>query len=118
MSNQQVYDFLMGGAEEYPVQSEANQLADMRLTIYNPPRYRSQSSTLAFTSVDDPYLHIYKKYYQSATVAELSNTLVHEWTHKMGFDHDYDETPQRPYSVPYGVGDIIEELVSKYLGQK
>jgi len=111
MSNQQVYDYLMAGAEEYPTQQPANGMADMFLSIYTPPWYKMFSKALAFTSTDDPFLHIYKKYYNDASVADISNTLIHEWTHKMGFVHDYDPTARRPYSVPYGVGGIIENMV-------
>ncbi len=116
MTNQQVYDFIMGGAEEYPKQTQANDLADMRLTIYYPPWWKPFSSAVAFTNTDDPYLHVYAKYYGNATIPQLCNTFIHEWLHKMGFDHDFNSTAQRPYSVPYGVGGIINDLAVKYLG--
>ena len=112
MTNEQIYHFLMSGAEKYPTAQLANEKADMNLTIYYP-RWYSRSSAVAFTSTSDPFLHIYNNYYNTALLSELSNTLVHEWTHKMGFDHDYKNTPQRPFSVPYGVGGIIEGLVSR-----
>ena len=115
MSNQQIYDYLMAGAEEYPTPQPANQMADMHLTIYFPPWYKRYTSAVAFTDVGDPLLHIYNSYYNSASLADLSETLIHEWTHKMGFDHDFNATPQRPYSVPYGIGGIINDLVSKQL---
>jgi len=41
----------------------------------------------------------------------IGNTLIHEQTHVFGFTHDYDRTALRPYSVPYGVGSIIENLM-------
>lgn len=117
MNNQQIYDYLMGGAEMYPTQQPANGMADMMLSIYTPPWYKRFSKALAYTNIDDPFLHIYKNYYNSATVADISNTLVHEWTHKMGFDHDFNATPQRPYSVPYGIGNMVEDLVAAQTNQ-
>ena len=117
MNNQQIYDYLMGGAEKYPTQQVANGMADMMLSIYTPPWYKRFSKALAYTNIDDPFLHIYKNYYNGASVADISNTLVHEWTHKMGFDHDFNATPQRPYSVPYGIGNTIEELVAAQTNQ-
>lgn len=118
MSNQQVYDFLMSGAEQYPVVTPANDLADVNLTIYYPPFWKAFSSAVAFTSESDPYLHIYNRYYNKASIPEISNTIIHEWTHKMGFDHDFNSTAQRPYSVPYAVGTIVNDLVVKFLGKK
>jgi hypothetical protein len=114
LTNQQIYDLLMSGAEQYPVQAAANQMADMQLTIYVQPWYRRYSRAVAYTNQNDPLLHIRSSYYDQASVADLAETLVHEWTHKMGFDHEFNATAQRPYSVPYGIGGIINELVLKY----
>ena len=114
MNNQQIYDYLMSGAEKFPTQTAANQLADMHLSIYFPPWYKRFTKAVAFTNTSDPYLHIYNSYYNSASVADISETMIHEWTHKLGFDHDFNATAQRPFSVPYGIGGIINDLVSKY----
>ena len=114
MTNLEIYDLLMSGAEKYPTQTEANQLADMQLSIYFPPWYKRFTKAVAFTNTDDPLLHIYNSYYNSSSIADLSETLIHEWTHKMGFDHDFNATAQRPYSVPYGIGGIINDLVTKF----
>lgn len=118
MSNQQIYDFIMSGAEQFPSVQPANNLADMSLNIYYPPFWKAFSSAVAFTSPSDAYLHIYNKYYNNASVAQISNTVIHEWTHKMGFDHDFNSTAQRPYSVPYGIGNMVNDLVTKYLAAK
>jgi hypothetical protein len=112
MNNQQIYDYLMAGAEKYPTQQEPNQMADMNLTIFKMPWYKRFSKELAYTNTDDPFLHMRQSYYDGASVSDISNTLIHEWTHKMGFDHDFNATAQRPYSVPYGIGGIIADLVS------
>ena len=114
MTNLQIYDLLMSGAEKLPTQMEPNQLADMQLSIYFPPWYKRFTKAVAFTNTNDPYLHIYNSYYNSASVADLSETMIHEWIHKFGFDHDFNATAQRPYSVPYGIGGIINDLVAKF----
>ncbi len=116
-SNLEIYEALMAGAEQFPSPRPADGVADMRLSIYTPPFWKPISRAIAFTSPSDPFLHVYNRYYNNASIADISNTVIHEWTHKMGFDHDFNATPERPYSVPYGVGGIVKNLVSKFLGQ-
>jgi hypothetical protein len=115
LTNAQVYDILMSGAEIFPKKTGADQVADMLVTIYTPPWYKSFSSAVAFTSTSDAYLHIYNKYYNSSALSDLSATLMHEWTHKLGFDHDFNSTARRPFTVPYGVGTIVSDIVASAL---
>jgi hypothetical protein len=35
---------------------------------------------------------------------------VHEYSHVLGFKHDYDRTPRREHSVPYALGTIVENV--------
>ena len=48
-----------------------------------------------------------------ASVPELVGNMIHEWLHKLGFDHDYRATALRPYSVPYAIGDIAEKIAKE-----
>jgi hypothetical protein len=117
LSNLEIYHQLMDAAEKFPVQHPADQVADMKLSIYFPPFWKPYSRAVAFTSPSDPWLHIYNRYYNDAKISDIANTVIHEWTHKMGFDHDFNPTPDRPYSVPYGIGGIIKKLAAQYVGQ-
>jgi hypothetical protein len=111
LTNAEIYATLMAGAEQYPSVSLANNMADMKISIYYPAWY-SASSAVAFTNTSDPFLHIYSSYFSSSSLPDLAETIVHEWTHKMGFDHDYNSTAPRPYSVPYGIGGIVWDVAS------
>ena len=33
---------------------------------------------------------------------------MHEWLHKIGFEHSYYNNSDRPYTVPYAIGEIVE----------
>ena len=51
-----------------------------------------------------------------ADIYDLTNTLAHEFTHTPqggSFTHSYFNRGYRDSSVPYGVGDITEELARK-----
>jgi hypothetical protein len=113
LSNEQIYEKIMAGAEQFPSSTAPNNQADVKLTIYSPPLWGAFSQAVAFTSPSDPYLHFYKRYFKKSSVQDLGNTLIHEWTHKLGFGHDYNATAKRPYSVPYAIGDIVWDLLDQ-----
>jgi hypothetical protein len=46
------------------------------------------------------------------TAADVAGNLVHEWLHQLGFTHPYQATPDRPFTVPYAVGEIVSDLLS------
>jgi len=111
MSNQQIYDDLMAGAEVYPTQSAVDHKMDFDLALYKPKFYQS-NNVLGYTDSSTSVIHINRNFYNQASVNEIAMNLVHEWVHKMGFDHDFNSTPRRPYSVPYAVGYIVRDLGS------
>jgi hypothetical protein len=115
MSNQQVYDYLMKGAEKWPVQTAEDKLIDMELQLYTPKWWQSKS-VIGYTSQDVLTVFINRLIYRKAPVFRVAMNLVHEWTHKMGFGHDFRETPRRPYTVPYGVGYIVRDIGAEWSG--
>lgn len=115
MSNQQIFDYLMSGAEKYPAQTVADHFMDYDLVLYKPKWYQSKK-VLGYTSQDTSIIHINKKFFSDAEINQIAMNLVHEWTHKMGFGHDFKRTARRPSSVPYGIGYIIRDLGNKMYG--
>jgi hypothetical protein len=115
MTNGQIYHYLMSGAERYPFQTEADRMMDFDLKLYKPKWYQSKR-VLGYTSRDTSVIHINRNFFNKAEFNQIAMNLVHEWTHKMGFEHDFNRTDRRPYSVPYGVGYIVRDLGNKILG--
>ncbi len=116
LTNLQIYELLMSGAEKYPQQTEVDGAMDYDLVLYKPKWYQSKK-VLGYTSQDTRVVHINKLFFNKADINEIAMNLVHEWTHKMGFGHDFKKTARRPYSVPYGVGYIVRDLGNKILQQ-
>jgi hypothetical protein len=115
MSNSQIYEYLMNGAERFPQQTEVDHEMDYDLVLYRPKWYQSKN-VLGYTSQDTNIIHINRNFFNDAEVNQIAMNLVHEWTHKMGFGHDYKRTSRRPYSVPYGIGYIVRDLGNKMFG--
>lgn len=114
LSNEQIYNVLMTGAEKYPKPTAEDQAMNFDLELYKPAWYQS-NNVLGYTSQSDKTIHINKNFYDRAEVYEIAMNLTHEWCHKMGFDHDSKSTARRPYSVPYGVGYIVRDLAQTFL---
>ena len=111
MTNQQIYDYLMTGAEMYPNQTPADHLMDFDLELYTSSWFGR--GTLGYTDVNTKTIHMNTRFYDKAAVNGVAMNLVHEWCHKMGFDHDSNRTARRDYSVPYAIGYVIRDLGAK-----
>ncbi len=82
--------------------------ADLQITLY-----AEASSTVGYTYPTTIMQWINAKFFNSFTIPEVVGNLAHEYCHKLGFDHEYDSTPLRPYTVPYAIGYISRDLAKK-----
>lgn len=107
-TNLEVYNLIMAGAEQFPKQTPINHLMDLYTELY----YGS-SGVIGYTNPSVPTIYMNNYYFSSYSPNEIAGNLMHEWLHKLGFDHDYNSTTRRPYSVPYAIGYIIDDLTAK-----
>lgn len=108
-TNLEIYNLMMAGAEQLPDPTPANQTMDLFTELYN-----GGSGVIGYTDPSVPTIFMNSYYYNSYTPGEVAGNMTHEWLHKLGFDHDYYSTARRPYSVPYAIGYIAEDLAAKY----
>ena len=111
LTNEQVFSYLMLGAEKFPTQTPEDHLMDFDIELYTSSWFGR--GTLGYTNQDTKTIHINTRFYDGAAVNEIAMNMVHEWTHKMGFDHDSNRTARRDYSVPYAVGYLVRDLGKK-----
>jgi hypothetical protein len=105
-SNSQIYTKILEGAER--LNGNKNNSMDMGIKTY----YES-SSTVGFTSTAYSYINMNTKFLNSYTPAQVTRNMTHEWLHKLGFHHAVSYSYSRDYSVPYGVGSIMERIAKK-----
>lgn len=112
LSNLQIYNLLMTGNEMLGGESS---LGAMNFDI---KRYKSKipwSDVIAYTLPgEDNIIRANERKYIDLNVAGMAGNITHEWIHLMGFMHDSANDTQ---SVPYAIGDIMEELAEKYISQ-
>lgn len=105
-TNEQIYRTILRGAEK--LNGIVDQELDLDITLYY-----SNNSTVGYTYPNVNKIWVNNKFFATYTLGSVAANVAHEWLHKLGYGHDSDRTTRRPYSVPYGVGGIVRELVNK-----
>lgn len=106
LSNTEVYQVIMDGAET--LTPELDNEIDLVVNLYY-----SNNSTVGYTYENSKEIWINQKFFDINSQAQIAGNILHEWTHKLGFKHDFYSTNTRNYSVPYAVGDMIELIISE-----
>ena len=106
LTNSQIYYKILKAAEVL-IPTVDNEL-DLKVKTY----YQN-SNTVGYTYPSSLYINMNTKYLNNYTIAQTAKTLAHEWLHKMGFKHAVTYSISRDYSVPYGIGRIVQDLATK-----
>lgn len=106
MDNEAVYEAILKGSEDFKP-GDDNEI-DLYITMFT-----RDDDTIAYTRWGIPMIYLNTKYF-SHDIPKLADTIMHEWLHKLGFRHPEEDKESRDYSVPYGVGDIIHRISTKY----
>ena len=106
MSNAQIYNHLIGGAEA--LRPTLNYQMDLTVECYY-----ENNSTVGYTMASINKIYANTKFHKSYSACQTASNLQHEWSHKMGFGHAVRWATSRDYSVPYGLNTIVEKLCVK-----
>lgn len=69
------------------------------VTMYNKPG----SNVIGYRQPPSRTIHTNRAKHGGASVCFVARSLGHEYTHVIGFKHDFEATKRRPFSVPYSV---------------
>lgn len=106
MTNAEVYQTLLDGAEKVGNTSKNNTL-DVELELY----YQT-TNTIGYTYPNTHRIWMNTKYFNKYTPIKVADNLMHEWMHKLGFTHAVTWSKDRDHTVPYAIGYLIEELAA------
>jgi hypothetical protein len=106
LTNEEIYDKIMLGAET--LQPEVDHEMDVDVTMYY-----SNNSTVGYTYANTTKTWVNNKFFRNYDYSSVAANVVHEWTHKLGFGHTSSNNSDRPYTVPYGIGGIINDLIDE-----
>jgi ssRNA-specific RNase YbeY (16S rRNA maturation enzyme) len=103
-TNLAIYEMFMSGIDEM------NKAADKDIDVF-PKMYYKNNSVIGFTNPLTVTTNINRKFFTDYDAADIGHNAVHEYLHKMGFDHnsasDHD-------SVPYAIGFLVETCIREY----
>lgn len=105
-SPQEIYAAIRAAKENFTDAADGE--VDLNVSLENFSWF--QRHTVGYTTPQSDTLTTNRRFFGSFTPAEVAGHLSHEWLHKLGFEHDFAATADRPYSVPYAVGEVIERL--------
>ncbi|TFF37218.1 hypothetical protein [Mucilaginibacter psychrotolerans] len=110
LSNQQVFEKLYAGEEHYA--AGINFTADLILVLVKKrkPPFFILHPAIGFGMPGQKEINTYTWWFYRAELYELAGHFAHEWSHKLGFDHSYNPTPTRDFSVPYAFGYMVAEI--------
>jgi len=102
--NNRIYEILKKGNEQYNIRkNDYVWKLKIKLGRYLPQVGRREKDLIITQNW----------FIKSSTDKELAAHWFHEYAHVLGFHHDYERTDRRPHSIPYGLGVIVEEVISE-----
>ena len=108
MSNEEIYQSILDAAET--LRPSKNNIMDLGVELYY-----AATTVVGYTYPTVTQIWVNTKFFDTYTPAGVAHNLMHEWLHKLGYDHDSASTPARPYSVPYAIGYIVAEIGKDFL---
>lgn len=107
LNNQQVLDKILSGSEDLSPEKDG----EFDIEIEVDHKYRR--GVIGYTYPAIPTQYIYKWFLDSADVYDVAGNVAHEMFHKLGFDHEFNYTVAREFSVPYSLGYWVENYLRK-----
>lgn len=110
-SNEKIYQLILEASEKQ-LKKGKNNVMDLELQLY-----REDTTTIGYTYPNVVRIYMNTKYFDRFDSVQVSDNMMHEWLHKIGFDHDVQYSPSRDHSVPYAIGYLVKRLAKKYLAE-
>lgn len=108
LTNEQIYKKILEGSERMTGLGK-NRTMDIELELYTD----HNSNTIGYTYPNIVRIYVNRKYFNKFKPHQVADNMMHEWLHKLGFDHEVQATDERRHTVPYAVGYIVKALALK-----
>jgi len=110
-TNVEVLAIILSGSET--LTPEVDNEADIKIELDTS----WTRNVIGYTYPTTPWQWIYAKFFRNWSAEEVAGNIMHEYMHKLGFDHEYGWTFEREFSVPYALGYECEKY-AKSTGKK
>jgi hypothetical protein len=106
LSNEEIYQKIIDGSED--LRPGVDKKMDLDLEVYF-----EDTRTVGYTKPDVFKIWMNSKYLDKNGPAEVTTNMMHEWLHKLGFNHEIQHSEKRMNTVPYAIGYIVEKFAKK-----
>ena len=107
LSNAEIYQKILEGSEK--LHPGKNNQMDLEIEIY-----QANTTVIGYTLPNELKIWMNAKFFNQNMAPKVSENMMHEWLHKIGFKHDFASTPSRPFSVPYAIGYLVGRIAMKF----
>lgn len=105
-----IYSHIMSGAEV--LDPEVDYEMDLFVDDYYTP-----TNTVGKTYPNDKFIYTNTNFFDTNSTKRIGSNFFHEWGHKLGFAHDYKDTPRRKRSLCYLMNRAYEEAWEDIFGE-
>jgi hypothetical protein len=106
-TNQEVLSIILSGSETLTPETDSE--ADIQIELDNS----WTRNVIGYTYPTTPTQWIYAKFFRNWSAEEIAGNIMHEYLHKLGFDHEYQYTFNREFSVNYALGYACEDYAKR-----
>jgi hypothetical protein len=118
MTPLQVATKLMDGAEVY--KTDIDHTANLHWFIEfhrKPLRFLHPDPPIGYGDPGKISIYTYSWFFDEGDIAGITGHIAHEWSHKVGFDHDPNNHPGRENTVPYAFGYMVEQYAANFVNE-
>ena len=109
MTKEELYQTVMRAKE-----LNLGEAADEEVDIFVEIDRGSNRGVIGYTNPGTKWQWVYSWFFKTYGVDEVAGNLIHEWLHKIGFDHEFKRSVLRDYTFVYAVGNwIVEQVKAK-----
>ena len=100
-SPMEIYTHFMSGAETLSPEKDGEM--DIELDDYHTVK-----RVLGYTQKNIKTVFVNSRLFIKLSIKKAGSFICHEWAHKLGFEHDFWKTSERPFSVCYRINSAYE----------
>ncbi len=114
LTTKQIIEKIYAAEEFY--NSESDNKADIYWIIEKKGKpWFSKHPAIGYGNETEREIYTYSWFLKSGDLTEIVGHISHEWTHKIGFVHQFNPHDRRPETVPYAFGSLVEKHAQKYV---
>jgi hypothetical protein len=103
------YEFhLNNGKSQKEIHAQITESKHIKLFLKLDPNDRKDLA--GYTRPNTRWQWICKDFFYLMDYKMIAGNLVHEWLHKLGYDHGSFSDPLTKYSVPYAIGNFFRHV--------